>query len=248
MGTYKETVLSTGDELLTSGFSGSSGNPTPARTGHYGSDFVCVKNSKTDLIHTARGVDILALADGEIVEVIKGNLVGNTVAILHESKILTRYQHMRDGLYVKKGDMVKKGQRLGIMGNTGNCSSSRKDLAAEYLGTHIHLGIKENSTAYNNGTWVNPIPYLTGAKVIRPASGAAFTPPADTPSVTATAAVSYKPGDFVKIIASAARYTNGKFIPAAYKNVRYTIQQVGRETLLIKELVSWVYEADVVKV
>ena len=32
-----------------------------------------------------------------------------------------------------------------------------------------------------------------------------------------------------------------------YKDVTHTVQQVGREMLLIKELYSWVYEADVVK-
>ncbi|MCL2814379.1 MAG: M23 family metallopeptidase [Oscillospiraceae bacterium] len=248
MGTYKETVLSTSNELLTSGLTGSPGNPTPNRKDHWGSDFVCAKRSNKDLMHTPRGVDVLALADGKVVEVIKGDSVGNTVAILHEGNILTRYQHLRDGLYAKKGDIVKKGQPLGVMGNTGYCTSSRKDLAPEYLGTHLHLGVKENSTYYNNGKWVNPIPYLTGAKVIKPTPGAAFTPPANTPSVVAPPAVSYAPGNFVKIIAETARYTNGQYIPARCKNVKYTVKQVGREVLLIAEINSWVYEADVVKV
>jgi len=34
----------------------------------------------------------------------------------------------------------------------------------EYRGTHLHFAIKENSTAYNNGTWVDPEPYLHGVK------------------------------------------------------------------------------------
>lgn len=34
-------------------------------------------------------------------------------------------------------------------------------------------------------------------------------------------------------------------IPSKYKNKSYTIQQVGKVDVLIKELVSWVKKADV---
>jgi hypothetical protein len=93
--------------------------------------------------------------------------VGNTVAVSHAGRILSRYQHMKNGsVRVKPGDAVKKGQTLGIMGTTGRSTA-----------IHLHLGIKENSTAWNNGTWVDPLPYLTGAKKIAGAAGAGVPVP-----------------------------------------------------------------------
>jgi len=74
---------------------------------------------------------------------------------------------MRAGsVVVRKGDKITKGQKIGVMGNTGDCKSSRMDIPPEYRGTHLHIGIKENSTYYNNGDWSDPLDYLTGVKII----------------------------------------------------------------------------------
>ncbi|MDR1410482.1 MAG: M23 family metallopeptidase [Oscillospiraceae bacterium] len=50
---------------------------------------------------------------------------------------------------VKKGDKVKAGQVLGTMGRSGYCT-----------GLHLHLGLRKGST------WIDPLPYLTGAKAL----------------------------------------------------------------------------------
>jgi len=174
---YKEHIISTKDELLTSGFSGSPGNPTPNRKSHNGADYISAKKGVNDLMHTARGVDIIALADGKVVEIIKPgdkwySENGNTVGISHAGMIFSRCKHMRDGsVPVKVGDTVKKGQIIGVMGNTGNCSSVRTDLPPQYKGTHGHFEIKENSTSSTTGDFVNPEPYLKGEKSIPGASG-----------------------------------------------------------------------------
>jgi len=153
---YKFNVISTKAELLTSGFRNS------LIPDHNGADFVDANRQEA----TPRGVDIISIADGTVAEYIVGNLVGVTVAISHEGKILSRYQHMRLGsVPVKVGEKVKKGQVIGVMGNTGECYSSNTSIPPEYRGTHLHLGIKENSTAYDNGTWVDPVLYLKGEKI-----------------------------------------------------------------------------------
>src|SRR5699024_4359299 len=48
-------------------------------------------------------------------------------------------------------------------------------------------------------------------------------------------------GDSVKIKSSANKYSRSTAkIPTRYKNNKYTIQQVGKDDVLIKELFSWV--------
>jgi len=56
---------------------------------------------------------------------------------------------------------------------------------------------------------------------------------------------SFKVGQKVKIKSSAKKYSRANVtIPAKYKNKSYTIQQVGKDDVLIKELYSWVRKAD----
>lgn len=199
---YKCHVISTENELLTSGFR------IPSRPDHNGVDFI----DKNDLQITEKGVDIVAFADGKVVEVIKGNLVGNTVALLHVvdgKNYLTRYQHMRDGVSVKVNEYVKKGQKLGVMGNTGSCISSRTDIPPKYRGTHLHFAIKENSTSYANGVYVDPEPYLTGQKIFGCATDSgnfADTKPLNT-------VTSYKVGDIVQFIGGRVYKSSNTDIP-----------------------------------
>lgn len=55
----------------------------------------------------------------------------------------------------------------------------------------------------------------------------------------------YKVGQKVKIKSSAKKYSRSTAsIPAQYKNKAYTIQQVGKDDVLIKELYSWVRKSD----
>jgi len=146
---YINHVISTKNEKLTSPF-GIRPNPTGTGTEmHYGIDVV-----DTNRLERTRDVGILAVAGGTVVEVINGSLIGWTIAVLHDGKILSSYQHMKNGsIKVKVGDTVFKGEQIGVMGTTGRST-----------GIHLHFAIKENSTAYNNGIWVDPVPYLKGIK------------------------------------------------------------------------------------
>ena len=53
------------------------------------------------------------------------------------------YYHLRESAYVKTGDKVNAGDKIGFMGATGTAT-----------GVHLHWGIKVN------GKWIDPKPYL----------------------------------------------------------------------------------------
>lgn len=55
----------------------------------------------------------------------------------------------------------------------------------------------------------------------------------------------FKTGDKVKLKTSAKKYATGETIPTRYKGKNYTIQQVKTDRVLLKELYSWVYKADI---
>lgn len=68
---------------------------------------------------------------------------GNCIKIDHGNGYQTLYAHMKSGLLVKNGDIVKAGQRLGYMSDSGNA-----------YGAHLHFEV------WKNGTRINPTEYL----------------------------------------------------------------------------------------
>ena len=78
---------------------------------------------------------------------------GNYVLINHNvGGYYTVYMHMKD-VYVSPGQTVVRGQKIGTMGNTGNCvpvPSPRNP----YGGTHLHFGLRIGA-AYGNH--INPL-------------------------------------------------------------------------------------------
>jgi hypothetical protein len=74
------------------------------------------------------GDDILACTDGEVVKhkdgCVQGDSCGglaNMVAIKAPDGTITQYGHMTR-TSVQKGQMVKKGDKIGVVGSTGNSS------------------------------------------------------------------------------------------------------------------------------
>lgn len=74
------------------------------------------------------GIDIVAhsgepvrvTADGMVVDVVKSRKgLGNVVVVAHEGGYVTRYAHLAD-IEVKKGRMLKKGDKIGYVGVSGN--------------------------------------------------------------------------------------------------------------------------------
>ena len=54
-----------------------------------------------------------------------------------------------------------------------------------------------------------------------------------------------KVGDRVKVKSSATVYVTGQKIPSYVKNTTYTIMQIKTDSVLLKEIMSWVYKKDI---
>ena len=111
---------------------------TGKQTMHNGVDLVASNNGKSG--HTDY---ILAHTGGTVEAAGFSSSAGYYVNIRVSADTLMVYYHMRETPYVKKGDTVKAGDKLGYMGSTGTAT-----------GAHLHWGIKKNNS------WVDPKPYL----------------------------------------------------------------------------------------
>jgi murein DD-endopeptidase MepM/ murein hydrolase activator NlpD len=83
------------------------------------------------------GAPVYAANDGEVVLVRDCFASGKTVLLHHGGRLFTAYFHLSK-FEVKPGDVVKRGQRLGLVGKTGRVT-----------GPHLHWGVKLD------GRWVN---------------------------------------------------------------------------------------------
>jgi murein DD-endopeptidase MepM/ murein hydrolase activator NlpD len=93
-------------------------------------------------IATRKGTPIIAPADGIVTFSGKKWLMGNMVTMDHGYGMLTRYGHIHE-LLKKKGDRVKRGEVIALVGNTGRST-----------GPHLHYEVRLN------GVPVNPIKYI----------------------------------------------------------------------------------------
>ncbi len=92
------------------------------------------------------GDPVYATADGVIVDASYDSRRGNNITINHTQGIKTIYMHLSK-LLVKKGDSVKKGQKIGLLGSTGRST-----------GPHLHYEVLKN------GNTVNPKPYIRSSR------------------------------------------------------------------------------------
>ena len=93
-------------------------------------------------ISTRMNTPVIAPADGLIASVGQDHGMGNMVTINHSYGVKTRYGHVSKVL-VKKGEYVKRGQKIALVGNTGRTT-----------GPHLHYEV------YLNGLPVNPFRYI----------------------------------------------------------------------------------------
>ncbi|MGD1941885.1 MAG: peptidoglycan DD-metalloendopeptidase family protein [Leptolyngbyaceae cyanobacterium] len=87
-------------------------------------DFTLI-NPETDSVH----VDVPAACAGRVTESGEQGAYGNAIALLCEDGVELFMAHFAD-LYVRKGDVIQKGQALGQQGSTGNST-----------GEHVHLEV-----------------------------------------------------------------------------------------------------------
>ncbi|WP_353399157.1 M23 family metallopeptidase [Hydrogenophaga sp. 5NK40-0174] len=83
------------------------------------------------------GTPILAAAGGVVVVEQRHPAYGNMVEIDHGNKVITRYAHASK-VFVKKGDLVKRGQHIADVGSTGRST-----------GPHLHFEVWVAGTVQN---------------------------------------------------------------------------------------------------
>ena len=88
------------------------------------------------------GADVISVAAGVVVYADTRNGYGKMVEINHGSGYSTRYGHHKD-LKVKSGDIVRKGEVIGLMGSSGRST-----------GPHVHFEV------FKNGRVVDPSTYI----------------------------------------------------------------------------------------
>ncbi len=105
---------------------------------HKGIDLVATNDGKV-----GQTDKILAHTGGTVTAVGYGTSTGYYVKIQTAPGVIMVYYHLRKASPLKKGEKVAKGQSIGYMGKTGNCT-----------GAHLHWGIQVD------GQWIDPEPYL----------------------------------------------------------------------------------------
>ncbi len=93
-------------------------------------------------IATRLGKEVVAPADGIIFSVEREQGMGNTIQISHANGLATVYGHLLKSV-VHKGQVIRKGDIIGYVGNSGRST-----------GSHLHY------TVLLNGVHVNPRTYL----------------------------------------------------------------------------------------
>lgn len=93
-------------------------------------------------IAAPNGSPILAAYDGEVVAATYSATMGNYIMIDHGDSLYTIYMHA-SALYVNKGDLVIKGEKIAAIGSTGRST-----------GPHLHFSVRLN------GSYVSPWNYI----------------------------------------------------------------------------------------
>jgi peptidoglycan hydrolase CwlO-like protein len=104
-----------------------------------------------DIANKASGVPIVAAADGVVIRSYYSSSYGNAIFIAHSingKMYTTVYAHM-SSRSASSGQVVSKGQQIGIMGNTG-----------QSFGQHLHFELHKGEWNASKSNAVDPVPYL----------------------------------------------------------------------------------------
>lgn len=114
-----------------------------SRFGYRKSPFTGLREFHSGLdLATRKGTPVIATADGVVTFAGRNGGLGKMVKISHGYGKVTRYAHLHE-LLVKRGDRVKRGEKIGLVGNTGRST-------APHLHYEVHV----------NGIPVNPQKYI----------------------------------------------------------------------------------------
>jgi murein DD-endopeptidase MepM/ murein hydrolase activator NlpD len=90
------------------------------------------------------GTPVYAAESGVVTVAQSWSGYGNCIIIDHGGGLMTLYAHLKPGgILVEKGEQVKRGQKIGLVGMTGTAT-----------GYHLHFEVRKN------GEPVDPMPYL----------------------------------------------------------------------------------------
>ncbi len=96
------------------------------------------------------GTPIPSVADGTVVVNQWSGCLGNVVVVQHADGMFSGYSHMIGASPLGIGTPVTKGQQVGQVGNTGDCSQ----------GAHLHLTMAPAADGVFQGTTVDPYAYI----------------------------------------------------------------------------------------
>ena len=114
-----------------------------SRFGYRSSPFTGKKEFHKGIdISTRKGSPIVASADGTVSFTGRDRGYGRIVVIKHGYGLKTKYAHLKKSL-VKKGQYVKRGETIGLVGNSGRTT-----------GSHLHYEVHLNRVP------VNPLRYI----------------------------------------------------------------------------------------
>jgi murein DD-endopeptidase MepM/ murein hydrolase activator NlpD len=132
----------------------------PVHSGHLGSAFGWRIDPFTgrSALHTGldfqadTGAPIVAASGGVVVAQEWHPAYGNMVEIDHGNDLVTRYAHASRVL-VRKGDLVKRGQRIAEVGTTGRST-----------GPHLHFEVLLNGIPQDPQKFLNAGAHLPGSR------------------------------------------------------------------------------------
>ncbi|MBL0024719.1 MAG: M23 family metallopeptidase [Saprospiraceae bacterium] len=101
--------------------------------GHYGVDIIAAKDTP-----------VKSIMDGIVVSAEQSVSTGNSVYIQHQKNVVSAYKH-NSILLVKTGDIIRTGQAVAIIGNSGEMTT----------GPHLHFEM------WYDGKYVNPENYIS---------------------------------------------------------------------------------------
>ncbi len=103
--------------------------------------------------HGKSGDKILATADGTVKRIFRNGGYGKYILIDHGNGYTTGFAHLKTYL-VKKGERIKRGQVIGLVGNTGRST-----------GSHLHYEVALDKKP------INPYKFMEIASLIKSNSG-----------------------------------------------------------------------------
>ena len=149
----------------------------------YAFDFIAVgddgsfvkTDGKTNEDYFSFGLDILAPADGEVIEAADGlrdnrpkemnnfNFTGNYIMIMHNENTFSILGHLKqNSIKVAAGDRVKKGEKIAQCGNSGNTTDPHlhfqvqdSDVFARMDSNYVRHDVAEGVKVYFSSVKVN---------------------------------------------------------------------------------------------